>query len=101
MSRGEGEDGDGGGEGECEEGGARDEVARDSETVIGDGGMVDDRFEVTASVSKQRKARKRGAENIASASHSSGTEDKYQVPRKTQKRATGGTRARAKRKSHV
>ncbi len=101
MSRGEGEDGDGGGEGECEEGGARDEVARDSETVIGDGGMVDDRFEVTASVSKQRKARKRGAENIASASHSSGTEDEYQVPRKTQKRATGGTRARAKRKSHV
>jgi len=93
MSRGEGDEG--------REGGDGDNGAGDNEAVMGNGGEDRDETEPTASVSKQRNARKRGAEKVASASHSSGTEDDYQMSKKTRKRSAGGTRARAKRKSRV
>lgn len=95
MSRGEGEEGGRDGEGD------EDDVVRVNEAVTGDGGGQHDESEPTASVSKQPNARKRRVEQTASVSHSSGTEDEYQVPKKTQKRALGGPRARAKRKSRV
>ena len=104
MSRAEGEVEDGEGELGADgtgDGDDNDDVARDKEAAMGDGDGAHDESDTTASVSKQRKSRKRPVEKVASASNSSAGEDDDQVPKKTQKRATGGTRARAKRKSRV
>ncbi|MCJ1365016.1 DNA repair protein rad2 [Acarospora aff. strigata] len=90
------------GEGEGEEDGNSDEAFRTNDAATTAGERPSDADPATATVptSSHAESRKRGAEKLLPTSPSSNSDDDYRTPKKSQKRAKAGTRARAKRKAH-
>ncbi|KAI9879600.1 MAG: DNA repair protein rad2 [Pleopsidium flavum] len=87
-------------EGEVEEESVN-EVVQNDDAVMEESGHGNGEAESLAgSVLKQRRSRKRGVENEGSASNSAGSEEEYQAPKKSHKRAKGGRKSRGKQKAH-